>query len=130
MLLGLLNDILKPVLGSIFPDPKDALKKQEAEIALQLAIANHEAAIATAAADVVKAEANSQSWIARNWRPLVMLDFAALVTLRIVAAMFGVKFEGVSEAEWLQLWSLLTVGIGGYVVGRTGEKMMEAWKKK
>ena len=26
-----------------------------------------------------------------------------------------------------QLWNLLTLGVGGYVVGRSGEKMVDKW---
>lgn len=123
MLLGLIGDLLKPVLGSLFPDPKDALKKQEAEIALQLALMNNEAAISKAAAEVVKTEAASSHWLAANWRPLTMLTFVVLVVVRIVAAMFGVQFVGVTEAEWLKLWGLIEFGLGGYVIGRSVEKL-------
>lgn len=29
-----------------------------------------------------------------------------------------------------RLWDLMTLGVGGYVAGRTGEKLMETWKGK
>jgi len=29
-----------------------------------------------------------------------------------------------------QAWGLLSVGLGGYVVGRSGEKIMKEYKKK
>jgi hypothetical protein len=29
-----------------------------------------------------------------------------------------------------RLWDLMTLGVGGYVVGRTGEKITQRWKEK
>jgi len=30
----------------------------------------------------------------------------------------------------IELWNLLQIGVGGYVVGRSGEKMVDKWSKK
>ena len=27
-----------------------------------------------------------------------------------------------------QMWTLLTIGLGGYIAGRSGEKMIKNWK--
>jgi len=27
------------------------------------------------------------------------------------------------------MWNLLTIGVGGYIAGRSGEKIAENWKK-
>jgi hypothetical protein len=29
-----------------------------------------------------------------------------------------------------QLWGLIKIGVGGYVVGRSGEKFAKVWKEK
>jgi hypothetical protein len=29
-----------------------------------------------------------------------------------------------------RLWNLMTLGVGGYIAGRTGEKIIETWKAK
>ena len=42
----------------------------------------------------------------------------------IVARMLGFTAPGLSEAEVLKLWSILEVGIGGYVIGRSAEKIL------
>lgn len=67
---------------------------------------------------VIIAEAQSQSWIARNWRPLVMLTFAALIVLIATGFMDTDALRAVPE----QLWSLLTLGIGGYMTLRSVDK--------
>lgn len=70
-------------------------------------------------AEIVKAEAQSQHWLAASWRPITMLTFVAL----IVARWFGWAAPDLSEAEYLKLWSIVEFGLGGYVVGRSAEKI-------
>lgn len=76
-------------------------------------------AVFMAQADIVKTEAASDHWLAANWRPLLMLTFGAL----IVARWFGLAAPNLSEAEYLKLWSIVEFGLGGYVVGRSVEKI-------
>ena len=76
-------------------------------------------AVFMAQSDIVKTEAASTHWLAANWRPLLMLTFGAL----IVARWFGWAAPNLSEAEYLKLWSIVEFGLGGYVVGRSVEKI-------
>lgn len=68
-----------------------------------------------AKADIVKAEAESESWMTSNWRPLTMLTFVALIVLH--------QF-GIGPALHEDMWPLLQLGLGGYVVGRSAEKII------
>ena len=67
---------------------------------------------------VIIAEAQSQSWLARNWRPLVMVTFCAEIVLISTGMMDTDALNAVPE----QLWSLITLGIGGYMTLRTVDK--------
>ena len=111
---------LAPILGSIikskFPDPAEAAKA-EAELTAQLWANAHQ--LNAAAADIIKTEAASEHWLASNWRPLTMLTFVVL----IVARWFGWAAPNLSEAEYIKLWSIVEFGLGGYVVGRSVEKI-------
>lgn len=111
---------LVPLLGDIirskFPDPAEAAKL-EAEIQAELWRNAHQ--LNAAAADIIKAEAQSQHWLASIWRPIVMLTFCGL----IVARWFGWAAPNLSEAEYLKLWSIVEFGLGGYVIGRSVEKV-------
>jgi len=113
--------VLAPILGTFikskFPDPAEAAKA-EAELTAQLWANAHQ--INAAAAEIIKTEANSQHWLAAIWRPVVMLTFAAL----IVARWFGWAAPNLSEAEYLKLWSIVEFGLGGYVIGRSAEKIV------
>jgi len=71
--------------------------------------------------NVIIAEAQGASWLQRTWRPITMLTFLVLVCLDS----FGVlPFRLAKES-----WSLLQIGLGGYVVGRSAEKVVGMLKK-
>ena len=115
-LIPALAPILGKVVGNLFPDPSEKAKA-EAEVMAQLM--SHQAEIESAAARIIQTEAASQHWLAANWRPLTMLVFVAL----IVARWFGWAAPDLSEAEYIKLWSIVEFGLGGYVVGRSIEKI-------
>lgn len=95
------------ILARAIPDPQaraDALRELHA-----------------AAASIVALEARG-NWLQRSWRPLMMLFFAGLVGAR----WFGYSAPNMSEAEVLELWGIVKLGIGGYTVGRTVEKVTPA----
>ena len=115
-LIPALAPIIGQIVGSLFPDPTEKAKA-EAEAMRQLL--EHQADIESAAAKIINTEAASTHWLAANWRPLTMITFTAL----IVARWFGWAAPGLSEAEYLKLWSIVEFGLGGYVVGRSVEKI-------
>lgn len=111
------------LINKLFPDPQakqaaqlqflelqqnGELKKLEADVQLGLAAAAN-----------VRADSQSESWLASSWRPITMLTFTAL----IVARWLGWSAPGLSEPEILKLWEIVQFGLGGYVVGRSVEKI-------
>ena len=115
-LIPALVPLLSGIIRSKFPDPAEAAKL-EAEMQAELWRNAHQ--LSAAAADIIKAEAQSQHWLASIWRPIVMLTFCGL----IVARWFGWAAPNLSEAEYLKLWSIVEFGLGGYVIGRSVEKV-------
>lgn len=122
-LLPVLAPILSSVVGNLFPDPAEKAKA-EAEVLKQLLSA--ETQIQNATADIIKTEASSTHWLAANWRPLTMLTFTGL----IVARWFGWSAPNLSEAEYLKLWDIVQLGLGGYVIGRSVEKIAPHFNRK
>ncbi len=116
-LIGSLIPVVGKVIERLVPD-KEAQAKAQAEAVKLLMEQRHE--IEQAAASIIKTEAASQHWLAANWRPLLMLTFGAL----IVARWMGWTAPGLSEAEYLKLWDIVELGIGGYVIGRSAEKVL------
>jgi len=85
-----------------------------------------------AQAKVIVAETQSQSWLARSWRPILMLSFTAIIVNNYIlnpwlSALFSV--DVVMEIPE-SMWGLLKLGVGGYIVGRSAEKGIELWKEK
>ena len=78
-----------------------------------------------AQAKVITTEANG-SWLQRNWRPILMLVFAGLV----VAHWFGFTAPNIPESVQNSLLNIVLVGVGGYIVGRSGEKIADKFKKE
>lgn len=77
------------------------------------------------ATDIILAEAKGESWLQRNWRPSLMLWFAALVG----AHWLGFTPPNLPESVVNNLLDIVQVGVGGYVLGRSGEKIMREYKK-
>ncbi len=119
-ILGILGKVAGSVADRIFPDPEHELKRIELQQALQAAVLERTSEIERAAAEVVKAEAQGQSWLQRTWRPVTMLTFVAL----IVARWLGWSAPNLGEAEVLKLWDIVEIGLGGYVIGRSAEKVL------
>ena len=73
--------------------------------------------------EIIVTEANG-NWLQRSWRPILMLAFGFIVIYcKFIAPAFGLSTPEL-ESEF---WGLLQIGIGGYVIGRTGEKMMKSY---
>tara|TARA_A100000171_G_C2081200_1_gene119818 strand:+ start:358 stop:753 length:396 start_codon:yes stop_codon:yes gene_type:complete len=124
---------LAPIVGDIvkeaIPDPD---KKAEAENKVRLALLENTKQIEASASAIVLAEAKSESWIASSWRPILMLNITAIVSVNylifpLIEVATGNKMMIPLPEE---LWTLLTVGVGGYVLGRSGEKVAKNFQKK
>ena len=71
--------------------------------------------------DIIIAEAKG-NWLQRSWRPLLMLSFGFIIIYnKFAAPLFGWPIP-ILEGEF---WTLLQIGIGGYVVGRSAEKIVD-----
>lgn len=89
-------------------------KKQLLEVVTKFA-----ADISTAQASVLKTEMTGTK-LQRNWRPFVMLAFAGVVVYEyFVSSIFNLPKSNLPET----FWSLLEIGMGGYVIGRSLEKI-------
>lgn len=76
-------------------------------------------------ARIITAEAEGKSWLQRNWRPILMLTFTCVITHNyIIAPLFSLSRLEVPP----DMWELLKLGMGGYIIGRSVEKSVQAWK--
>lgn len=74
---------------------------------------------------LIEAETKNGNIFVQSWRPALMVIFAFL----IMAKWLGFSAPGISEAVELELFAIVKLGLGGYVLGRSGEKIMKSYKE-
>ncbi len=123
-LIAALLPIASNVLDRVLPD---TVEKDKVKAELQRELLNQASVIEKAAANIVLAEANGDSWLQRYWRPLLMCLFGYIIAHNyVIAPLFSVPYVEMPPP----LWDLLKIGIGGYVVSRGAEKGLKTWKDK
>lgn len=115
MKLGLINDLLEQVEKVITGVEATHLEKKKLKSEVNKLIFYYLEKVNDNQTSVILSEAKG-NWLQKSWRPIVMLTF----TLIIVIGMF-------TPLEILEkdspFWSLLELGLGGYVIGRSAEKI-------
>jgi hypothetical protein len=75
--------------------------------------------------EIIVTEAKG-NWLQRSWRPILMLAFGFIVIyVKFFAPLFSLPIPPLEN----EFWNLLQIGIGGYVVGRSGEKMVRSYSE-
>ena len=123
----LLNTVFKSIEKSI-PD-KDLQEKLKADLNMQLLTSGTEEL--KASARIIEAEAKA-GWFASSWRPLLMYILIGILVLNyiispIILALFSKKI-GIELPS--DVWTCLNIGLGGYVVGRSGESIARTLASK
>jgi len=113
-----------------FVEDKD--KANELEHAIKAQLLSDEVKFVSYQRDIITAEAKSGSWLASNWRPITMLVFVFIIANNYILFPYIQLFGGKATPLEIppEMWKLLTLGIGGYIAGRSVEKGIEKWKGK
>ena len=115
------------IVDKYIPD-KDLAAKLKAELeATMLRLAQEQLlTLLKGQIDIVLAEVKGESWLQRNWRPILMLTSITIIANNyIIAPYIGLFFPDKELILELPggLWALLNLGVGGYIAGRTVEKL-------
>jgi hypothetical protein len=132
--LPIIGKLIDKGLGVIdqFVEDKDQANKLKAAIVDQVNRQGHEKVIEEikASAGIITTEAKG-SWLQRNWRPMLMLTVIFIIFNNYVLFPYLSMFT--DKAVILELpgglWALLNVGVGGYVGGRSVEKIFSLRNK-
>jgi hypothetical protein len=126
--LGLIGQIFKPamdMIDNVHTSTEEKLEQKAKLLDLQVGFMErgleYELAQLEAKSRIIEAEAKSGNVLTSSWRPITMLTFLALV----VCDQFGLLTFRLAE----DAWTLLQIGLGGYVVGRSVEKVVPAMTK-
>jgi hypothetical protein len=112
---GVVKEIGK-VIDNLFTSEEERLKaKNEVFKVLQ----EQQLQLQKLQTEIILAEANG-NWLQRSWRPILMLAFGFIVIyVKFIAPLFSLPIPPLEN----EFWNLLQLGIGGYVVGRSAEKI-------
>jgi hypothetical protein len=123
-----LAKMLFSTVDKAIPD-KDLAEKLKAQLNTQLLQSSTEEI--KAAASIVEAEAKSH-WFVSSWRPLLMYVLIFILVWNYVVGPVIRVFTGTVITFELpgDVWTLLNIGLGGYVVGRSGESIARTLAKK
>ncbi len=130
---GLVNSILNgPVSKALDGYIKDVELRRKLQAELETRLTEHVDKAMVLEQQVVLAEVNSEHWLSRSWRPILMLSllgFLGLVGVILPVLDWAVGYAVPFNPRWQnlppQFWDFLTVGVGGYIGGRSLEKVAQ-----
>jgi len=118
------TELVKGVGGVLDNLTTSKEEKLEAKRKMKELIANHEAKMEQNITDRWSADMNSDSWLSKNVRPLVLV-FLVVSTVLMIFIDAGVLAFTVEE-KWTDLLQLVLITvIGAYFGGRTMEKRVK-----
>lgn len=122
--VDLIAGIFKPaaeLIDALHTSEEEKLKQQRRLLEIQAMVLDssleYEKEMMTSRAEIINSEAKSEHWITATWRPITMLTFLALAV--------GDSLGWLPNPLRDEAWTLLQLGLGGYVVGRSAEKVIK-----
>jgi hypothetical protein len=132
--LGLIKGPIFSIIDKLIPDPGLKARLKSEMITKTLA---YQDKVASAQRDILLKEVSSGSLLTRSWRPVLMyviilflliyglvLPIADIITGHPVA--FKPRWADIPDG----LWNLLSLGVGGYIGGRSLEKIAGSFQKR
>ena len=128
LILSFIKGPLFSIIDKLIPD--GSLKARlKAEIENRLLQSDER--LAELQGELLGIELRSESWLTRSWRPILMyLVMLLLAVYGLLLPLYEAAFGPLQhfEPRWHQfpdgLWNLLMLGVGGYIGGRTVEKLV------
>ncbi|MBZ9576722.1 3TM-type holin [Modicisalibacter sp. MOD 31.J] len=124
LISSLIGTIAEPVMDVIDKAVEDKDQANRLKAELRRRLIDQQDATLQARMKIILAEATGESWLQRNWRPLLMLVIVAIIANNyLIAPYLGAMFGVGLQLELPDfLWETIKIGIGGYIAGRSIEK--------
>lgn len=121
------NGIIQPITDVVSEFVEDPDKKNALAQKLKMAVMSQVSKELEAKRDIIVAEAKSEHWLTANWRPLSMVSFVVM----LLTYWWGLAPEYIVNNEKVVEWlmEIIKFGLGGYVLGRSGEKIAKDYFK-
>lgn len=128
-IIELISGIFKPaaeLIDELHTSEEERLKQRARLMDVQAAamqrVFDYERTILESQSKIIHAESSSEHWLTATWRPITMLTFLILA----VGDALGLLPNPLRNEAWF----LLEIGLGGYIVGRSGEKLAKTLTQK
>lgn len=127
-MIPVIGGLVGKIIDRALPDKEAAAK---AKIEMMSLIQTEGLKEMEAAQKVIVAEAKSDGVLARNWRPFIMMIFGLIIANNYLVSPILVACGVPAPVLDLppDMWNLIQIGLGGYVVGRSAEKVARVMKK-
>lgn len=118
---GIFTSLREAITGEKITDPQKLLED----------IAKLETTFLEVKGKIIVAEAQSEHPITSMWRPITMLTFVFIIANNYIfapylSALFSVELPTLELTQ--DMWELIKIGLGGYVLSRGVEKGIKGWK--
>ena len=127
--VDLIAGIFKPaaeLIDELHTSEEEKLKQQRRLLEIQAMVLDsslqYEKEMMTSRAEIINSEAKSEHWITATWRPITMLTFLALA----VGDSLGLLQPPLRD----EAWTLLQLGISGYIFSRGAEKVIKEVRRE
>jgi hypothetical protein len=124
---SIIDPLIKPAFDLVDELHVSEEERLNAKAKLENAFSGQMFAIVNAIVGMVKSQATAISaeatggWLQRSWRPIIMLMFGWMIFWNYwFAPVFGLTRTPMP----MDLMGVIKIGLGGYVIGRSGEKMI------
>ncbi len=98
------------------------LKYKEFLMNIEGACIDYEVRLLESKTKIIESEAKGESWLQRNWRPMLMcICMFVVFNNYVLVPYFNLPVTTLDE----HIWTLMDLGVGGYVAGRSLEKISE-----
>ena len=135
MALPILGAIAGPIVSGLFGILDEVVEDKDEANRIKAKIAERQQELVETrlkgAIEIILAEAKG-NWLQRSWRPVLMLVVVAIIANNYLLVPWLSLFTDKVAVLDLpgELYTLMTVGVGGYIAGRTGEKIAGSINKR
>ena len=131
LIINLVSSLMSgPINNLLDAHIKDAELRKKLQAELELKLTDHLGKSLELEQAIVLAEIRSEHWLSYSWRPILMLvlmGFLLLVGLVLPLADLLAGRTLPFNPRWQvlppQFWEFLSIGVGGYIGGRSLEKI-------
>lgn len=118
----LFNGITSTIGRTIEKLSTNSTEKEKLKTQINYELLNYLSTLTEAQQNIITTEAKG-NYLQRSWRPIVMLTFTLIIVLGIFIDIPLLKDDS-------PFWDLIEIGLGGYVIGRSAEKITTTIGKK